>query len=414
MLTDAQCKKAKPGDMPYKLGDAGGLYLLVSPAGGRHWKLKYRFAGKEKKLPLGAYPEVSLSEARDKRDEARRLLRDDIDPGIERKRRTSEAIAAAEHTFEKVARTWYDINKSMWGERHGDDVIHSLERDVFPKLGKQPIHLITLPQVIDVLVEIENRPAIETAKRVRQRMSGVFVFSESKGWSTNDPAAKAKASLRPLRKGKQPAITDLTKARKILVDAEAEAAHAVTKLGLRLLALTAVRPGELRGAAWSEFEDLDGEAPLWRIPSARMKGKLDRKDEEGGDHLVPLSRQAVDVLTVAKRLSGRGPLAFPNARHSHKPMSENAIGYLLNRAGYHNRHVPHGWRSTFSTNMNERFKGDHAVIELMLAHVPQNKVKRAYDRAEHLERRRELAQIWADLIADGLPPAEELITGPKR
>ena len=413
-LTDAECRKAKGREKPYKLADANGLYLHVTPSGGRNWCLKYRFGGKEKKLTFGPYPDVSLVIARDKRDEARRLLRDDVDPGVEKKNKSAKAVAAAGVTFEKVARDWYETNASMWGTIHAGDVIRSLERDVFPSIGSMPIRSIETPKVLEVLRAIEKRPAIETAKRVRQRMSAVFVYAISQGLTASDPALVVRGALKPLRKGKQPAITDLKKARRILVDAEAENAHPVTKLGLRLLALTAVRPGELRAASWSEFEDLDGDEPLWRIPAARMKGNLDRKEEEGGDHLVPLARQAVDVLTVAKQMSGRGPLPFPNARHSHKPMSENAIGYLLNRAGYHSRHVPHGWRATFSTIMNERFKADHAIIELMLAHVPTNKVKAAYDRAQHMDRRRELAQVWADLIAEGLPPAGEMIIGPRR
>jgi integrase len=169
------------------------------------------------------------------------------------------------------------------------------------------------------------------------------------------------------------------------------------------LALTVVRPGEIRGATWSEFEALDGSAPLWRIPAARMKAKR--------EHLVPLARQAVDVLLATRPLTGRGPLVFPNARHAHRPMSENAIGYLLNRAGYHSRHVPHGWRATFSTVMNERFRADRHVIDLMLAHAPQDKTESAYNRALHLDRRRELVQVWADLLLDGALDSGALVHG---
>jgi integrase len=180
----------------------------------------------------------------------------------------------------------------------------------------------------------------------------------------------------------------------------------VTKLALRLLALTAVRPGEIRGAAWSEFEQPDGAEPVWRIPASRMKIKR--------DHLVPLSRQAVEVLRALRPLTGRGPLAFPNARFAHRPMSENAIGYLLNRAGYHSRHVPHGWRATFSTIMNERFPHDRHIIDLMLAHAPKDKTESAYNRAAHMGRRRELAQQWADLLLLGAADVSSLVAGPRR
>lgn len=413
MLTDAQCRRAKGADRPAKLTDERGLYLYVTTSGFRSWRFRYRFDGKEKKLTFGAYPEVSLAEARERRDDARRALRDRVDPAEARRVARAEQ-ADARHGFEAVAREWFEGNRSMWSEHHAADVIRSLDRDVFPKLGADQIRSITVPMVLEVLRAIESRPAIETAKRVRQRMSAVFVYAIAQGIADADPAATVRGALKPLRRGRQPAIVDLEKARKVLADAEAVPAFPATRLGLRLLALTAVRPGELRWATWDEFEDIDGPAPLWRIPVARMKGNLARKEEHGGDHLVPLSRQAVDVLHAARALTGRGPLPFPNARHAHKPMSENAIGYLLNRAGYHNRHVPHGWRATFSTVMNSRFKGDADVIELMLAHVPQNKVKHAYDRAEHMERRRELAQLWADLIADGLPPAAEMVLGERR
>lgn len=197
-------------------------------------------------------------------------------------------------------------------------------------------------------------------------------------------------------------------------DAEEDHARPITRLALRLLALTAVRPGELRGARWSEFEDLDGPRPLWRIPAARMKGDLDRKEEIDGDHLVPLAGQSVAVLRALWPLTGAGELLFPSNRHPHKPMSENAIGYLLNRAGYHGHHVPHGFRAAFSTIMNEWAnrkgrKGDRQIIDLMLAHVPKEKVEGAYNRAAYMPRRRELARIWATMLSETLPAAVALV-----
>ena len=191
---------------------------MSTPSGGRNWCLKYRFARKEKKLTFGPYPEVTLAEARNKRDAARRLIRDDIDPSVERKNQSAKAVAAAGVTFEKVARDWYETNAAMWGDVHAGDVIRSLERDVFPSIGDMPIRTIETPKVLEVLRAIEKRPAIETAKRVRQRMSAVFVYAISQGLATADPALVVRGALKPLRKGKQPAITDLTKARRILVD----------------------------------------------------------------------------------------------------------------------------------------------------------------------------------------------------
>ncbi|MDK1384794.1 site-specific integrase [Sinorhizobium sp. 8-89] len=190
--------------------------------------------------------------------------------------------------------------------------------------------------------------------------------------------------------------------------------HPVTKLGLRLLVLTAVRPGTLITTPWTEWNGLDEDDPVWQIPAARMKLKLQHKDDEERDHLVPMSSQAMETVAVLRSITGRCPFALPNGRHAHKAMSENALGYLLNRAGYHHKHVPHGFRSTFSTIMNERYPADRQIIDLMLAHTPKDKVEGAYNRAEHLHRRKELAQLWADLILKDMPAAEELLHGPRK
>jgi integrase len=278
---------------------------------------------------------------------------------------------------------------------------------------------MTPPIVMEALSAIEDRGAIETAKRVRQRISAVFVYAIAKGMADRDPAEKLGAALKPLRKGRQPAIVDLGKLRRMIGDAEADYARPITRLALRLLALTAVRPNEIRGARWAEFEDLDGSAPFWRIPSARMKGDLDRKEEIGGDHLVPLAPQSVSVLRALWPLTGGLPLLFPNDRQPHRPMSENAIGYLLNRAGYHGHHVPHGFRAAFSTIMNEWAEQngkehDRKVIDLMLGHVPTGKVEGAYNRAAYMLRRRQLACTWADMLTAALPAPDTLLASPSR
>jgi integrase len=406
MLTDAAVRGAKPAAKPYKLTDRAGLYLHVTPAGSKLWRLRYEFGRKEKLLSIGPYPDVTLADARDRRDTAKRLLREGRDPSLERKLARTKSLEAQTTSFEPVAREWYARMASSWTERHALDVLTSLERHVFPQLGSLPITEINPPMVLTVLRAIEARPAIETARRVRQRMSAVFVYGIASGICQTDPAAIVQGAMAPLVKGRQPAIVDLDEAREVLRRAEAEPAHPVTKLALRLLALTAVRPGEIRGAAWREFEQLDSGQPLWRIPATRMKMKQ--------EHLVPLSQQAVAIITAVRSLTGRGPLVFPNARHAHRPMSENAIGYLLNRAGYHSRHVPHGWRATFSTIMNERYQHDRQVIDLMLAHAPKDKTESAYNRAAHMPRRRELAQAWTDLLLADLPEVASLMCGARR
>lgn len=383
-LTDIQAKSAKAGDKPYKLADEKGLYLYVAPTGLRSWRMKYRFLGKEKVLTFGPYPEVKLGNAREKRDAARAVLRDGRDPGMEKKIAAAAGAADAENTFETVATAWHDLHKSKWSPTHANDVIDSLQRDVFPKLGGLPINLITPGIVLETLRAIEQRAAIETARRVRQRMSGVFVYAIASGIGQSDPAAIVRSAMKPLpTKGRQPALTSLVDARALLAAAESAAASPVTKIASRLLALTAVRPSVLRHAEWTEFEDLEGVAPLWRVPAAKMKLTAARESDIREEFIIPLAPEAVATIAAIQRLTGRSRYLFPSNRSFHKAMSENAIGYLYNRVGFKDRHVPHGWRATFSTIMNEQAEreersSDRAVIDLMLAHVPKNKVEGAW------------------------------------
>lgn len=432
MLTDAAVKNAEVRDKAYKLSDSGGLYLYVATTGLKSFRMKFEMQGKEKLLTFGPYPEVKLSAAREKRDAARRMIRDGIDPSGARKRveqeKKAEKLAQSKLlNFETAARQWHTMQAGRWVPVHANDVITSLERDVFPALGKVPLVQIDAPLVLKVLRKVEDRGSIETAKRLRQRIGGIFDMWISEGVIANNPAAAVGKALKPLpKKGRQPALIDVDEARGVHLAAEASGASPITKLASRLLSLTQARPGMVRGAEWGEFEGIDWAdqeygpfAPVWRIPARRMKLILDLKEEDVFEHVVPLSWQAVDVLRAARRLTGRNKLVFPSQRHSHRPLSENAIGYLYNRVGYHGRHVPHGWRSSFSTTMNglairQKRMGDEAVIELMLAHVPQNKVKAAYDRAGHMERRRELAQEWSDLLMKGMAGAETLLEGKRR
>lgn len=435
MLTDAEVKKAAPRDKAYKMADSGGLFLFVAPTGLKSWRMKFRLHGKEKLLTFGPYPEVKLAEARDRRDAARRQIREHDDPSGARKRaqqakEEEKAAQAKLVTFEAAARTWHELQVGRWAPVHANDVITSLERDVFPAIGGRPLASVDSPMILKALRVVEDRGAIETAKRLRQRISAVFCYAISEGIlpaGSADPAAVVGKALKPLpKKGKQPAIIDVDEARSVLIAAEASGASPITKLASRLLALTQSRPGMIRGAEWSEFSGIDWEdetygpfLPLWTIPAERMKLVLDLKDEEAFKHMVPLSWQAVDVLRAVRRLTGRNRLVFPGQRHSHKPLSENAIGYLYNRVGFHGRHVPHGWRSSFSTVMNalarrRKTVEDDPIIELMLAHVPENKVKAAYDRAGHMERRRELSQEWSNMLMKGMVGANDLLEGPRR
>lgn len=418
MLTDQRCRAAKARDKPYKLADSMGLHLYVSTTGHRSWRMKYRFGGKERRLVFGAYPEVSLKEARDLRDEARRLLRRGEDPGAARKAATAASGSAV--TLETIARQWHANQSTLWTKKHAAAVLDSLVDEVFPTLGSKPIGAITPPQIRELLEKIQARGAVETAHRIRGRLSAIHDMAIAAGLADSDPAAAVGKALKPIRKGRQPALLKLEQARDFLEAVEALPAHPLTKLASRLIALTAVRPGVVRFTPRiAEFEELDGEAPLWRIPPERMKLPLEEKEDESFEFLVPLSRQAVDVIVTAQQLVGRGPYLFPNTRHAHRPMSENAVSFLYKRlADYRRKHVPHGWRSSFSTIMNERAvelerPGDRPIIDLMLAHKPGG-VEAIYNRAAYMPRRRQLAQEWADLLLEGFPPASSLLDGPRK
>ncbi len=432
MLTDAKIKAAKAKEAAYKLADANQLFLHVTPAGGKHWRMNYTFgrnaAGKpaQKTLSFGSYPAMTLLEARQRRDEAKAMLREGRDPAVER--RVAVQAKAAEHgnTFEIVARRWYDLRKPTWSEVHAADVLRSLDRDAFPAIGDLPLAAIESPKLLEMLNAIEQRGAIETAHRLRQRVSDIFVYAIAAGLAKADPAASLGKALRKKpRAKKQPSVIDrirdhdaqLSAVKQMLADCDAERCRATTKFALRLLALTAVRPNEVQNARWDELEDLDGAEPLWRIPAARMKGDADRKADEDGDHLVPLAPEAVAVIRALRPLTGGYQLMFPSERHSHKPISENTLRALLIRAGYYQRHVPHGFRAAFSTIMNERpdrQKDDRAVIDLMLAHVPKDKVEGAYNRASYMPRRRELAEEWGKLITADLAAPEDHVGKPIR
>lgn len=418
MLTDVQVRKAKPAEKAYKLSDEKGLFLLVSTTGNRSWRLKYRFGPKEKLLTFGSYPEVSLTDARDRRDDARRLLREGVDPGVEKKKRAAERSSSIAASFEVVARAWYDLNKPRWSATHSKNVIDSFEQDLFPSLGALPIRDVTEALLLAALQKVEDRGARERAKRIRQRASEVFAYAAAKGLRSGDPATVIKTLLKPNPpKTKQPAITDLDELRQMIRDVEAQEASPITKLANRWLALTGVRSAVQCGARWDQFSGLDGDTPMWDIPAAAMKLKLNKKGDKTYGHLVPLPRQAVEVLEALRPLTGHLDLLFPNERHAHRPMSNNAVRNLIIRAAsgvYHLKHCPHGYRSSFNTIMNEwrRREGrpdDREVLNLMLAHVMTDKVEGAYNRAQHMDRRRELAQIWADMLMDGLPPAASLL-----
>lgn len=354
MLTDIAAKQAKKKEKDYKLADSGGLYLFVAVSGRKTWRLKYRHGGKERRIVLGSYPELTITDARAQRDDVKVQLRLGKDPALEARRAKLVNESLATETFEKFARQWFDAQKAHWKPVHADDVITSMERDLFPTIGEHPIHQIDEPLLLSALKLVEDRGSMETVRRLRQRVERVFKYARAHGSAAkSNPAVDVREAMRPLpKKRRWPAITDMTKLRGLIRDVDRAGASPVTRLASRFLALTAQRPGMVRGLPWKEIKGVDWAAPdkrsayaMWKVPSARMKLDFDERGDEQWDHEIPLSPDAVEVLHVVRTLTGRGPLAFPNNRDAHEPLSENAIGYLYNRVGYKGVHVPGARRS---------------------------------------------------------------------
>ena len=384
-LSDTAIRQARPRAAPFKLADGGGMFLLVQPTGAKYWRLKYRIRGREKLLALGVYPQVSLAKARQKRDSARELIAAGIDP-IEHKREEQRVAAVhASNSFEVVAREWHGQQAPRWTPGHATQVLWTLDSDAFPKIGHRPVNEITAPEVLAVLRDIEKRNALEVAGRVRQRCGAVFRYAIQTGRATYNPVADLAGALKT-RKVTHRAALGQSELPEFLSKLAAYNGHLLTRLALRLLVLTMVRTGELRGARWDEIDEPRAE---WRIPAGRMKMRQ--------PHLVPLSHQAIEVLRAVRPLTGHGPLLFPAQTGDGKPMSENTMLYAIYRMGYHGRATGHGFRATASTILNELgFRPD--VIERQLAHAERNKVRAAYHRSEYLDERRTMMQAWADLL----------------
>lgn len=404
MLTNATVKAARARSRPYKIFDERGLHLLVRPSGRMTWRVKYRLQGREQLLTIGCYPDVALNDARAQCDVAHEAI-----ARGEKPRPRSDARARA-YLFEDAAAAWCALRAEGWTEVHAADVRTSLERDVFPAIGAMPIGTIESRDIVVLLRTIERRGAGETARRVRQRISGVFALAVSEGLADRDPAAIVGGALRSTSAGgRHPALEDVDDARALLAAAELVIGAPAAKLASRYLALTAVRLAAVRGAQWSEIEDLDGAAPLWRVPAARMKLRKALKATPAGDHLVPLSAAAVAVLRAARANLHRDDadcdaLIFPG--RPGRPIGEGAIGALYARTAFAGRHVPHGWRASFSTIMNERFPLEREAIDRALGHALKDadgkaaKVEGAYNRSAQLEARRSLFDRWGALLTD--------------
>ena len=396
-LTDVAVRNAKPGPKTIRLRDDRGLYLEISPRGGKWWRLRYMLKGKANMLSLGVYPDVSLKDARERRDEARKLIANGIDPSQARKDEKAE-IAADAVTFEKVAREWFQKFKENWSSGHAARTMRRFEMDVFPWIGTRPVRDILAPELLATIRRIESRGAIETAHRTLQNCGQVFRYAVASGYADRDISGDLRGAIPPTKEKHHASVTDPKDVAALLRTIESYAGSFVTMCALRLAPMTFVRPGELRHAEWGEI-DLD--KAEWRIPAEKMKMRE--------QHIVPLSRQAVAILRELHPLTGAGRYLFPSVRTSARPMSENTINAALRRLGYSKEEMTgHGFRSMASTLLNE-MGWNRDAIERQLAHAERNSIRAAYNFAEFLPERRKMMQGWADYL-DKLKEGAKVLT----
>jgi len=397
-LTNTAIRNAKPADKTRKLFDGGGLYLEVTPSGGKWWRLKYRYGGKEKRLSLGVCPEVSLKDARNRRDEARKLLANDIDPSENRKASKAAKVERSANSFEVVAREWYAKHSPNWTSDHGDRIIRRLERDIFPWLGGKAIADITAPQLLNVIQRIEQRGALETAHRALGNCGQVFRYAVATGRAERDPAGDLRGALPPVKGTHFASVTEPKQVAEVLRTLDGYQGTLPVRCALRLAPLVFVRPGELRHAQW---EDIDLENAEWRY----LVTKTDTQ------HIVPLSRQAVEILQELQPVTSHGRYVFPSARNPRgdRPMSDNAILAAMRRMGISKDEMSgHGFRAMARTILDEvlGFRPDY--IEHQLAHAVRDPNGRAYNRTAHLPERKKMMQDWADYL-DKLKAGAEII-----
>ena len=386
-LTDIAVRNAKPDNSKtIRLKDDRGLYLEISPAGGKWWRLRYWFKGKENRLSLGVYPDISLKEARERRDEARKLLANGVDHSIARKAQLS-SVSADQETFQLIAEEWFEKFKHTWTENTAKTNIERLRKDIFPFIGGRPIREITAPELLAVLRRIESRGAVETARRDLQKCGQIFRYGVATGRAERDVAADLRGAIAPPKRRHFASIHEPKEVGELLRAIEGYKGGFVTCCALKLAPLTFVRPGELRHAEWSEIDLENGE---WRIPAARMKMKE--------KHIVPLSTQAQAVLEELFPLTGTGRYVFPGERSYARPMSENTVLAALRRLGYDKGEMTgHGFRSMASTILHEQ-GWPSEVIERQLAHGDRNKIRASYNFAQHLPEHRRMMQAWADYL----------------
>ncbi len=385
-LTDTAIRKAKPADKPLRLFDGGGMYLEISPVGGKLWRLKYRFAGKEKRLALGAYPTVGLAEAREKREDARKLLAAGVDPGEQRKALKIATAERAANSFEAVGAELLEMRKKKWAEGTMLRERRLLEKDLAPYIGSRPVADVTAPELLAALRKIEARGANETARRARILAGQVFRYAIATGRAQRNPATDLVGALTLPQETHFASLTDPAAAAGLLRALHGYEGSPVVMSALKLAPLVFVRPGELRRARWA---DIDLDAADWRYVASKT----------GQPHIVPLALQAVEILRELHLLTGRGEYVFPSMRGKGRPMSENTVNAALRRLGYDSDTMTgHGFRAMARTILDEvlGFRPDY--IEHQLAHAVRDPLGRAYNRTQHLPERRKMMQTWADYL----------------
>jgi integrase len=396
-LTDTQVKQAQAKEKPYRLSDAKGLYVEIHPNGSKYWRLKYRFAGKEKRLALGVYPKVTLKLARKATEQAKDQLEQGIDPSQAKKAKKAERFTALANNLEAIGREWHKQQSLKWSENYSVKVLRSMERDLFPYLGTLPLDDIAPPQLLAVFRRVEERGATESAHRLKQTTGQIFRFGVATGRAQRDITPDLKGALPAHQKKHFPAITEPDKVGRLLNMIDAYEGTATVRAALKLAPLVFVRPKELRNAEWQE---VNFEAAEWRIPGSKMK--------MGEDHIVPLSSQALEILQEQYLLTGHWDgYVFPSARSPRRPMSDNAVLSAFRNMGISKDEMTgHGFRAMARTLLDEVLGERVELIEHQLAHAVKDSLGRAYNRTTHLPKRREMMQRWADYL-DGLKKQQQ-------
>lgn len=384
-LTARQISTAKPTEKPYKLSDGGGLYLLVNPNGSRYWRMKYRYAGKEKLLSIGVYPDVTLAEARDKRTQAKRILAAGDDPSEVKQAEREAKNLAVNNSFELLALEWHEHKKPNWSSGYADDIMEYLRKDIFPYIGKKAITDIKPITMLSVLKKMEERGVLDKLKKTRQACRQIFTYAIITGRAEFNPVTDLAGALKTPKQQHFPHLMP-TQIGPFIHAVNTYSGSKVTRIATLLLMYTSVRTIELRASEWTEF-DLDND--LWQIPKERMKMRR--------PHLVPLSRQVKSHLLELKEITGWGKYVFPGRNDAHKPMSEASINQVIKRIGFAGKVTGHGFRHTMSTILHE--KGfNSAWIEAQLAHADRNTIRGTYNHAQYLDGRRDMLQWYADYL----------------